>query len=88
MFPLSFSIPLQNGPLFVIISICSCNAVYSDVIQTLVFFLNNCRLTNVSFIQFENKHFELVARWSSLWKNTNGFGNIRLITLPGAAFLC
>ena len=25
-------------------------------------FFNNCRLTNVKFIQFENKHFEIVAR--------------------------
>ena len=36
------------------------HAVHSDVIPTLVFF-NNCRLTNVNFIQLENKHFEVVA---------------------------
>ena len=53
----------------------------------LVFFIN-CRLTNVSLIQFEIKHFEEVARWLNQWKNTNGFGDHRVITLPGAAFLC
>ena len=37
------------------------NAVHSALILTLLFF-NNCRLTNVNFIQFENKHFEVVAR--------------------------
>ena len=41
--------------------ICSCcHAVYSDVISTLVFFIN-FRLTNVSLIQLENKHVMLVA---------------------------
>ena len=34
------------------------HAVHSDVTSTSVFF-NKCRLTNVSLIQFENKHFEL-----------------------------
>ena len=37
------------------------HAVHSDVKPTLVFF-NNCPLTNVNLIQFENKHFEVVAR--------------------------
>ena len=37
------------------------HAVNSDVIPTLVFF-NNCRLTNVNLIQFDNKHFEVIAR--------------------------
>ena len=37
------------------------HAVHSDVEPTLVFF-NNCRLTNVNLNQFENKHFEMVAR--------------------------
>ena len=32
------------------------HAVHSDEISALVFF-NNCRLTNVNLIQFENKHF-------------------------------
>ena len=50
-------------------------------------FFNNCRLTNVSLIQFEIKHFEQVARCLNQWKNTNGFENNRLISLPGAAFL-
>ena len=47
-------------------------------------FFNNCRLTNVSLSKFEIKHFELVARCLNKWKNTNGFGYNRLITLPGA----
>ena len=46
---------------------------------TLVFF-NNCRVTNVSLIQIEIKHFELVARCLNQWKKTKGFGNYRLIT--------
>ena len=37
------------------------HAAFSDAIPTLVFF-NNCRLTNVNLSQFENKHFEVVAR--------------------------
>ena len=37
------------------------HAVNSDIIPTLVFF-NNCRLTNVNLIQFENKQCEVVAR--------------------------
>ena len=37
------------------------HAIHSDVIPTLVFF-NNCRLTNVNLIKFENKNFEEVAR--------------------------
>ena len=37
------------------------HVVHSGVIPTLVFF-NNCRLTNVNFIQFDNKHFEVIAR--------------------------
>ena len=53
----------------------------------LVFF-NNCCLTNVSLIQLESKRFELVARCLTQWKNTNGFGNNRLISLPGTVFLC
>ena len=61
-------------------------AVHSGVTPTLMFF-NNCRLTNVSLAQFEIKHFELVARCLNQWKNMNSFGNNRLITLPGAAFL-
>ena len=56
-------------------------------IMTLVFF-NNCRLKNVSLIQFEIKHFEQVASCLNQWKNWNGFRNNRLITLPGTAFLC
>ena len=36
-------------------------AVHSGVIPTLMFF-NNCHLTNVNLSQFENKHFEMVAR--------------------------
>ena len=51
-------------------------------------FFNNCRLTNLSLIQFEIKPFEQVARCLNQWKNTNGFRNNRLITLPGAGFLC
>ena len=39
----------------------SSHAVHSDVIPTLVIF-NNCGLTNVNYVQFENKHFEVVAR--------------------------
>ena len=42
----------------------------------------------MSLTQFKFKHFELVARCHSQWKNTNGFRNNRLITLPGAEFLC
>ena len=53
----------------------------------LVFF-NNCRLTNVSLIQFEINHFEQVARCLKQWKNTNNFGSNRLTTRPGAEFLC
>ena len=45
------------------------HAVHSDVISTKVFF-NNCRLTNVIWIQFENKHFYVVARCLNKWKNT------------------
>ena len=63
------------------------HAVHSDVTPTLVLF-NNCSLKNVSLIHFEIKHFEQVARCPNQWKNMNGFGNNRLITLPGAAFLC
>ena len=63
------------------------HAVHPDVTLTLVFF-NNCRLTNVSVIKFEIKHFEQVASCLNQWKNKNGFGNNHLITLPGAAFLC
>ena len=37
------------------------HAVHSDVMPTLVLF-NNCRLTNVNLIQFDNKHFEVIAR--------------------------
>ena len=49
------------------------HAVHSDVTPTLVlFFINNCCLTNMSLIQFENKHFEQVARCLNQWKNTNG----------------
>ena len=51
-------------------------------------FFNNTRLTNVSLIQFEIKHFEQEARCLNQWKNGNGFESNRLITLPGAAFLC
>ena len=38
------------------------HTVHSDVIPTLVFF-NNRHLTNVNLIQFENKHFDVVARF-------------------------
>ena len=44
-------------------------------------FFNNCRLANVSLIKFEIKHSEQVARCLNHWKNTNDFGNSRLITL-------
>ena len=37
------------------------HAVHPDVIPTLVFF-NNCRLTNVKLMQFDNKHFKVIAR--------------------------
>ena len=87
MFSLSFTIPKANGPLFAIISICSDDALHSDITPMLMLFYK-CRLKNVSLIQFEIKHFELVARCLTNGKNTNGFGNNRLITLPGAAFLC
>ena len=63
------------------------HAVHSDEISTLVFF-NNCRLTNVNLIQFENKHIKVVARCLNKWKNIKVFRNNRLITLPLAAFLC
>ena len=53
----------------------------------LVFF-NNCRLTNVDLIRFENKHFDVVARCLSSWKNTKCFRNNRVIALLSAAFLC
>ena len=55
-----------------------------------MFFNNNyCRLTNVSLIQIEIKHFEQVARCLSQRKKKHeGFGNNLSITLPGAAFLC
>ena len=65
MFLLSFFIRLHNGPSL------ATHAVYSDVALTLTFF-NNCRLTTVRLIQFENKHFELVARCLNQWKNTKG----------------
>ena len=61
-------------------------AVDSDVIPTLVFF-NNCRLTNVKN-QFENKHFEVVARGLNQWKKTQKVSeNNRFITPPLAACL-
>ena len=63
------------------------HAVHSDVISTNVFF-NNCRLTNVNLIQFENKHFQVVARCLDKLKNTKVFRNNRFITLPLEAFLC
>ena len=63
------------------------HAVHSDVISTSMF-LNNCHLTNVNLIQFENKHFQVVARCLNKWKNTKVFRNNRFITLPLAAFLC
>ena len=81
MFPLSGSIPLQNGPLFAIISICSCCAFCRNTVFFFVCFFNNCRLTNVSLIQFEIKHFEQVARCLNQRKNTNGFGNNCLINV-------
>ena len=63
------------------------HAVHSDVISTSVFF-NNCRLTNVNLIQFENKHFQVVARCLNKRKNTKVFFiDNRFITLPLAAFL-
>ena len=43
------------------------HAVHSNVTPTLVFFIN-CRLTNVSLLQFEIKHFEQVARCLYQWK--------------------
>ena len=49
---------------------------------------NNCHLTNVSLIQFENKHLELVAECLNQWKNTKDLGKNRLITLPVEMFLC
>ena len=85
MFPLSLSIPLQNGPLFAIILICSCCSLRRN---TMLVFFNNCCLTNVSLIQFEINHIEQVARCLNQWKNTNGLINNRLTTLPCAAFLC
>ena len=54
------------------------HAVHSDVISMYMFF-NNCRLTNANLFQFENKHFEVVARCLIKWKNTKGFGNNRFI---------
>ena len=61
------------------------HAVHSDVISTEVFF-NNCHLTNVNLIQFENKHFQVVARCLNKRKNTKVFINNGLIALPFAAF--
>ena len=63
------------------------HAVHSGVKLTSVFF-NNCRLTNVNLIQFENKHFKVVAICLKKWKNTKLFRNNRFITLLPAAFLC
>ena len=60
------------------------HAVHSDVISMYMFF-NNCRLTNANLFQFENKHFEVVARCLIKWKNTKGFGNNRFIILLLAA---
>ena len=54
------------------------HAVHSDVISTQVFF-KNCLLTNVNLIQFENKHFKLVARCLNKWKNTDIFRKIVLL---------
>ena len=48
------------------------HAVHSDVILTKVFF-NNCLLKNVNLIQFENKHFKLVARCLNKWKKHKSF---------------
>ena len=31
-------------------------------------FFNNCHLTNVNLIKFENKHFKVVARCLTKWK--------------------
>ena len=42
----------------------------------------------MSLIQFEIKHFKLVARCLNQWKNPNGFENNHSSSLPGAAFLC
>ena len=63
------------------------HAAHSNVTPTLVFFIN-CRLTNVSLLQFEIKNFEQVARCLYQCQNTSGFGNNRLIKLPGAAYIC
>ena len=54
------------------------HAVHSDVKPTLVFF-NNCRLTNVSLSQFENKHFEMVARCFTNDKTQKSFRNNRFL---------
>ena len=62
------------------------HAVHSDVISTKVFF-NNCSLTNMNLIQFENKHFQVVARCLNKWKNTKVFRNNRFITPSLAASL-
>ena len=35
-------------------------------------FFNNCGLTNVRLVQFEIKHFELVAKCLNQWRNING----------------
>ena len=59
------------------------HSVLSAVTPGLVFF-NKCYLTNVNFIKFKIKDFELVARCLNQWKNTNCFG----ISLQGAPFLC
>ena len=56
------------------------HAVHSDVISTKVFF-NNCRLTNVNLIQFENKHFKVVARCLYKWK-TQQFSEIIVLLHP------
>ena len=56
------------------------HAVDSDVIPTLVFF-NNCRLKNVKN-QFENKHFEVVARGLNQWKKHKRFQKIIVLLHP------
>ena len=63
------------------------HVVHAGYTPTLVFF-NNCRLTNVSLVQFENKRFKLVARCLNQCKNMKVLRNNHLVTLPVAAFLC
>ena len=57
--------------------------VHSDVTPTLVFF-NNCHLTIVRLIQFENNHFELADRFIKFaFENKHRFENFFVLIMEG-----